>query len=52
MLDFVGRKVRANDVTKVVPHRGDIIKCCLPGKLTPTDVRDIVLNFLVNGYFS
>ena len=43
VLDFVGRKVRTNDVTAMIPHFGNISKERLPRDLTSDDVLDVVL---------
>ena len=47
VLYFVGREVRANDVTAVVPHVGDISEEGLPSYLTSDGVLDVVLSALV-----
>ena len=47
MLYVVGREVRANDVTAVVPHGGDIGEERFPNSLTASGVRDVVLSVLV-----
>ena len=47
MLYVVGREVRANDVTAVVPHGDDIREERFPDSLTASGVRDVVLGMLM-----
>ena len=47
MLDVVCWEVRANDVTAVVPHVGDISEEGLPSYLTSDGVLDVVLDTLI-----